>query len=101
MNGELPSSRLEKPSHQHHDGDRRPRRGDDRFQLVEALLGRVVGLERGGTLHLGDDGMQHAVGMVHRTLEKQARVPLAGECQRPINKLQIMPRCLGNRKNVL
>src|SRR6516225_760373 len=53
--------------------------GEDRFQLVEALLGGIVGLEPSGSLQLGDEWTKRAVGVVGRALVTQARVWLAGD----------------------
>src|SRR6266581_8038296 len=47
--------------------------GEERFQLVEALLGRIVCLEPGGSLQLGDERTKRAVGVVERALVTQAR----------------------------
>src|SRR5262249_52390290 len=53
--------------------------GKDRFQLVKALLRRIVCLERRRSLQLGDERTKRAVGMVGRALVTQARVRLAGD----------------------
>ena len=52
---------------------------EERFQLVEALLGRIVCLEPRRSLQLGDERMKRAVGVVGRALVTQARVRLAGD----------------------
>src|SRR6266478_7870644 len=56
--------------------------GEDRFQLVEALLGRIVYLEPRRSLQLGDERTKRAVGVVGRALVTQARVRLAGDALR-------------------
>jgi len=53
--------------------------GEERFQLVEALLGGVVGLETCRSLQLGNERTKRAVGVVGRALVTQARVRLAGD----------------------
>ena len=53
--------------------------GEERFQLVEALLGRIVCLEPRRSLQLGDERTKRAVGVVGRALVTQARVRLAGD----------------------
>ena len=52
---------------------------EDRFQLVEALLGRIVCLEPRRSLQLGDEWTKRAAGVVGRALVTQARVWLAGD----------------------
>jgi hypothetical protein len=59
--------------------DPRCAQGKDRFQLVEALRGRIVCLEPRRPLQLGDERTKRAVGMVGRALITQARVRLAGD----------------------
>src|SRR5215471_5632231 len=59
--------------------DLRCAHGEDHFQLVKALLGRIVCLERRCSLQLGDERTKRAVGMVGRALVTQARVRLAGD----------------------
>src|SRR5262249_4030999 len=51
--------------------------GEERFQLVEALLGPIVCFERRRSLQLGDERTKRAVGVVRRALVTQARVRLA------------------------
>src|SRR6516162_10333815 len=53
--------------------------GEERFQLVEALLGGIVGLETCRSLQLGNKRTKRAVGVVGRALVTQARVRLAGD----------------------
>jgi hypothetical protein len=53
--------------------------GEQRFQLVEALLGRIVCLEPRRSLQLGDERAKRAVGMIGRALVTQARVRSAGD----------------------
>jgi hypothetical protein len=53
--------------------------GQHRFQLIEALLGRIACLEPRRSLQLGDERMKGAVDVVRRTLITQARVPRAGD----------------------
>src|SRR5262249_58292893 len=57
--------------------DPRCAHGEERFEFVELLLGRIVGLEPGGSLQLGDERTKRAVGVVWRALVTQARVRLA------------------------
>src|SRR5258708_21597702 len=59
--------------------DPRCAHGEDRFQLVEALRGRIVCLEPRCSLQLGDERTKRAVGMEGRALVTQARVRLAGD----------------------
>src|SRR5260370_32273794 len=59
--------------------DPRCAHGEERFQLVEALLGRIVCLERRCSLQLGDERAKRAVGIVGRALVTQTRVRLAGD----------------------
>src|SRR6266481_4530896 len=59
--------------------DLRCAHGEDRFQLVEALLGGLVCLEPRRSLQLGDERTKRAVGVVGRALVTQARVRLAGD----------------------
>src|SRR5262245_54237731 len=53
--------------------------GEERFEFVELLLRRIVGLKPRRPLELGDERMERAVGMVGRALITQARVRLAGD----------------------
>src|SRR5258706_13010799 len=59
--------------------DLRCAHGEDRFELVKALRGRIVCLEPRCSLDLGDERTKRAVGMVGRALVTQARVRLAGD----------------------
>src|SRR5262245_8722305 len=52
---------------------------EDRFQLVEALLGRVVCPESRRSFQLGDERTKRAAGVVGRALVTQARVRLADD----------------------
>src|SRR5262245_45348810 len=52
---------------------------DDRFQLVEPLLGRIVCLEPCGSLQLDNERTKRAVGVVRRTLVAQAHMWLTGD----------------------
>src|SRR5262249_48289406 len=52
--------------------------GEDRFEFVELLLGRIAGLKPCRPLELSNERMQRAVGEVGRALITQARVRLAG-----------------------
>ncbi len=54
--------------------DSRQAPAQHRFELLEALLGRVVILESGGSFQLRNEGMQHAVGVVERTLVEKVGV---------------------------
>ena len=53
--------------------------GEKRFQLVEALLGRIVCLEPRRSLQLRDERIKRAVGVVRRTLVTQDGVRLVGD----------------------
>src|SRR6266481_1481876 len=53
--------------------------GEDRFQLIEPLRGRIVCLEPRRSLQLGDERTKRTVGVVVRALVTQARVRLAGD----------------------
>ena len=53
--------------------------GEERFQLVEALLGRIICLELRRSLQLGNERTKRAVGVVRRALITQARVRLADD----------------------
>src|SRR5262245_18729966 len=57
--------------------DPRCAHGEERFELVELLLGRIVGLEPGRSLQLGDERTKRAVGVVGRAWVTQARGRLA------------------------
>src|SRR6266705_6005149 len=59
--------------------DLRCAHGEERFQLVEALLGGIVCLEPCRSLQLGDERTKRAVGVVGRALVTQARMRLAGD----------------------
>src|SRR5262249_44368276 len=59
----------------------RPIHTEERFQLIEPLLGCVVRLKSRRSLQLGNDRTKHAVGMVGRALVAQPRIPL------PVNAL--------------
>ena len=50
-----------------------------RIELVELCLRRIVVRQPGGTLHLADDRIKRAVGMLRRAEIAQARVRLVGE----------------------
>src|SRR5262249_24701460 len=52
--------------------------GEDRFEFVELLLGRIAGLKPCRPLELSNERMQRAVGEVGRALITHARVRLAG-----------------------
>src|SRR5262249_54428905 len=54
-------------------------RSQHRFQLVEALLGRIVGLEPSGPLQLGDERTKRTIDVIGRALIPQARVRLASD----------------------
>jgi hypothetical protein len=45
---------------------------DQRFELVEFLLGRVVAREPQGALEIVDDRVERAVGVIRRAMEAQA-----------------------------
>jgi hypothetical protein len=62
-------------------GGLHPRRvdGEERFHLVQALLGRVVCPEPRRPLQLVDDGTKRAVGVIGRALVAPARVRLGGD----------------------
>src|SRR5262249_56915485 len=51
--------------------------GGERFEFVDLLLRRIVCLEPGRSLQLGDERTKRAVGVVRRALVAQARVRLA------------------------
>src|SRR5262249_37293515 len=53
-------------------------RGEERFQLVEPLLGRIICLEPRRPLQLNDERAKRAVGVVGRALVTQSRLRLAG-----------------------
>src|SRR5215831_17534187 len=55
--------------------------GEERFQLVEALLGPIVCFERRRSLQLGDERTKRAVGVVRRALVTQARMRLADDAR--------------------
>src|SRR5262249_31999016 len=74
--------RQQRRKKRHYGLDLRCAHGEDRFQLVEALLGRIVRLEPRCSLQLGDERTKRAVGMVGRALVTQARVRLAGDALR-------------------
>src|SRR5262249_47843653 len=59
--------------------DLRCAHGEERFQLVEALLGGIVCLETCCSLQLGNERTKRAVGIVGRALVTQARMRLAGD----------------------
>ena len=53
--------------------------GEQGFQLVKALLGRIVCLESHRSLQLGNERIERAVGVVRRTLVVQERMRLVGD----------------------
>jgi len=72
-------NRQQRRKKRRHSLDLRCAHGEDRFQLVKALLGRIVRLEPGGPLQLGDERTKRAAGVVGRALVTQARMRLAGD----------------------